>query len=37
MSNIERIAQALGVEPWTLLRPPEPEPKSRKRKAPAQA
>ena len=23
LANIERIAQALGVEPWTLLKPPE--------------
>ena len=23
LSNIERLAQALGVEPWTLLKPPE--------------
>lgn len=22
LSNIERLAQALGVEPWTLLHPP---------------
>ena len=22
LSNIERLAQALGVEPWTLLKPP---------------
>lgn len=22
LSNIERFAQALGVEPWTLLKPP---------------
>lgn len=22
LSNIERLASALGVEPWTLLRPP---------------
>lgn len=24
LANIERIAVALGVEPWTLLKPPEP-------------
>ena len=23
LANIERLAQALGVEPWTLLKPPE--------------
>jgi len=23
LSNIERFAQALGVEPWILLRPPQ--------------
>ena len=23
LSNIERLAQALGVEPWTLLKPPQ--------------
>lgn len=23
LSNIERLAQVLGVEPWTLLRPPD--------------
>ena len=32
LSNIERFAQALGVEPWTLLCPPPPEP-TRGRKA----
>lgn len=25
LSNIEKIAQALGVEPWKLLQPPEAE------------
>lgn len=24
LSNIEKIAKALEVEPWTLLKPPEP-------------
>ena len=28
LSNIERLAQALGVEPWTLLKPPAYHPTS---------
>ena len=36
LSTIERIAEVLEVEPWTLLRPPEPEPKPRRHKTPAQ-
>ena len=28
LSNIERLAQALGVEPWTLLKPPANHPTS---------
>ncbi|UBB15359.1 helix-turn-helix domain-containing protein [Comamonas odontotermitis] len=28
LSNIERLAQALGVEPWTLLKPPASHPTS---------
>jgi transcriptional regulator with XRE-family HTH domain len=37
LANIERIAQALEVEPWTLLRPPEQATTGRKRKASASA
>lgn len=32
LSTIERVAEVLEVEPWTLLRPPELESKSRKAK-----
>lgn len=35
LSNIERIALALEVEPWTLLKPPDSLPKRKSRKVEA--
>jgi len=29
LSNIERMAQALQVEPWTLLKPPAESPRAK--------
>jgi transcriptional regulator with XRE-family HTH domain len=38
LANIERIAQALGVEPWTLLKPQAIKPaRKTARKTPAKA